>query len=49
MASANTDVYEYDGVVRIQHIYKTVWFQLTDETLHVALEGTNEHNKINIP
>ena len=49
MASVNTDVYEYDSVVSIQHIYKAVWFQLINETLHVALEDTNEHNKINVP
>ena len=50
MASANTDdVYEYDSVLSIQHIYKAVQVQLIDETLRVAQEDLNEHNKINIP
>ena len=30
MAGASTSVYEFDSVVRGQHIYKTVWTSLTD-------------------
>ena len=29
MAAASTSVYEYDSVVRGQHIYKSVWTSLT--------------------
>ena len=48
MASANTDVYDYDSVLSIRHIYKAVWGQLIDETLHFGAEDTNEHNKYSI-
>ena len=30
MAGASTSVYEFDGVVRGQHVYKSVWTSLTD-------------------
>ena len=30
MAGANTSVYEFDSVVRDQHVHKTVWTSLTD-------------------
>ena len=30
MAGANTSVYEFDSVVRGQHVYKSVWTSLTD-------------------
>ena len=30
MAGASTSVYEFDSVVRGQHIYKSVWTSLTD-------------------
>ena len=30
MAGASTSVYEFDSVVRGQHIFKSVWTSLTD-------------------
>ena len=30
MASASTNVYEFDSVVRGHHVYKSVWAPLTD-------------------
>ena len=30
MAGASTSVYEFDSVVRGQHVYKSVWTPLTD-------------------
>ena len=30
MAGASTSVYEFDSMVRSQHIYKSVWTSLTD-------------------
>ena len=30
MAGASTSVYEFDSVVRDQHVYKSVWTSLTD-------------------
>ena len=30
MVGASTSVYEFDSVVRGQHIYKSVWTSLTD-------------------
>ena len=31
MAGASTSVYEFDNVIRGQHIYKSVWTPLTDK------------------
>ena len=36
MAGASTDVYEYDSMLRVQHVNKTVWTPLIDETLHAV-------------
>ena len=30
MASASTSVYEFNSMVRGQHVYKSVWTSLTD-------------------
>ena len=30
MAGASTSIYEFDSVVRGQHVYKSVWTSLTD-------------------
>ena len=30
MAGASTSVYEFDSMVRGQHVYKSVWTSLTD-------------------
>ena len=30
MAGASTSVYEFDSVIRGQHVYKSVWTSLTD-------------------
>ena len=32
MAGASTSVYDFDSVVRGQHIYKSAWTSLTDKT-----------------
>ena len=32
MADASTNVYEFDSVVKGQHIYKSAWTPLTDKT-----------------
>ena len=45
MASANTNVYEFDNVVRGQHIYKSAWTPLTDKTCKCILWEDNEHVK----
>ena len=30
MAVASTSIYEFDSMVRGQHVYKSVWISLTD-------------------
>ena len=42
MAGAGTSVYEYDNVVRGQHIYKSVWTPLTDKT-HKCIQKDDAH------
>ena len=46
MAGASTRVYEFDNVVRGQHIYKSAWTPLTDKMAHKCiLWEDNEHDK----
>ena len=42
MAGANIDVYEFDGMVRGLHIYKTAWTPLINETLQVYHAGRHQ-------
>ena len=43
MAGASTSVYEFDNVVRGQHIYKNAWTPLTDKMVHKCI--LREDNK----
>ena len=45
MAGASISVYEFDNVVRGQHVYKGVWTLLTDKTHKCILREDNEHDK----
>ena len=45
MADASTSVYEFDNVVRGQHVYKSVWTSLTDKTRKCILQEDNECDK----
>ena len=49
MAGASTSVYEFDSVVRGQHVYKTVLTSLTDwysETRkYILVQEDDEHHK----
>ena len=42
---ASTSVYEFDNVVRGQHVYKSAWTSLTDKTCKCILWEDNEHDK----
>ena len=43
MAGASTSVYEFNSVVRIHHVYKTVWIPLIDEMLQVHGMRRQQH------
>ena len=45
MAGASTSVYEFDNVVRGQHVYKRAWTPLTDKTCKCILREDNECDK----
>ena len=45
MAGASTSVYEFDNMVRGQHVYKSAWSPLTDKTRKCILREDNEHVK----
>ena len=45
MAGANTSVYEFDSVVRGQHIYNSTWTPLTDKIRKCILPKYNERDK----
>ena len=45
MAGASTSVYEFDNVVRSQHVYKSAWTTLTDKTRKCILQENNECDK----
>ena len=45
MAGASTSDYEFDNVVRGQHIYKSAWTPLIDKTRKCILREDNEHDK----
>ena len=45
MAGASTSVYEFDNVVRGQHVYKNAWTPLTNKTRKCMLWEDNECDK----
>ena len=45
MAGASTGVYEFDSVVRGQHIYKSVWMPLTDKTSKFIMLEDNKRGE----
>ena len=45
MAGASTSVYEFNSVVRCQHIYKSIWTLLTDKTCKCVMWEDNKHDK----
>ena len=54
MAGASTSVYEFDSVVRGQHIYKSVWTSLTDwcsktRKCILVLENNKSDNSAALP
>ena len=48
MPSASTSVYEFDNVVRGQHVYKSAWTPLTDKTRKCILQEDNERDKYGV-
>ena len=48
MAGASTSVYEFDNVVRGQHVYKSAWTPLTDKTRKYILREDNERDKYTV-
>ena len=45
MAGTSTSVYEFDNLVRGQHVYKSAWTPLTDKTRKCILREDNERDK----
>ena len=45
MAGASTSVYEFDNVVRGQHVYKSAWTLPTDKMRKCILLEVNECDK----
>ena len=43
MAGASISVYEFDNMVRGQHVYKSAWTPLIDKTRKRLLREDNEH------
>ena len=48
MAGASTSVYEFDNVVRGQHVYKSAWTPLTDKMRKCILLEDNERDKYTV-
>ena len=48
MAGASTSVYEFENMVRGQHVYKSAWTPLTDKTRKCMLQEDNEHIKYTV-
>ena len=49
MAGDSTSVYyEFDNVVRGQHVYKSVWPPLTDKKRKCILQEDNERDKYDV-
>ena len=45
MAGDSTSVYEFDNMVRCQHVYKSAWTPLTDKMRKCVLRENNERDK----
>ena len=45
MVGASASVYEFDNVVREQHVYKSAWTQLTDKASKCIIREDNEQDK----
>ena len=45
IASASTSVYEFDSMIRDQHIHKCVWTPLNDKTRKCDIQEVNKCNK----
>ena len=48
MAGVSTSVYKFDNVVRSQHIYRSVWTPLNDETRKFIMLEDNKHDKYTV-
>ena len=48
MAGASTSVYEFDNVVRGQHVYKSAWTPLTNKTRKCILREDNGCDKYTV-
>ena len=49
MADTSTSVYEFDSVVRGQHVYKSVWTSLTDWCIKcILVREDDERDKYTI-
>ena len=45
MAGVSTSVYEFDNMVGGQHVYKSAWTPLTDNTHKCILQEDMKHDK----
>ena len=45
MAGASTNVYDFDNVVRGQHVYESAWTPLTDKTCKCIMQEDNKCDK----
>ena len=48
MAGASTSVYEFDSMVRGQHVYKSAWTPLTDKTRKCIMQEDNKRDKYTV-
>ena len=49
MADASISVYEFDTMVRGQHVYKSVWTPLTDKVhKYIMWEDGNKHDEYTV-
>ena len=52
MAGTSTSIYEFDSVVRGQHVYKSEWTSLTDWCIKthkcIPVQEDDEHDKYTI-
>ena len=48
MTDASTSVYEFDNIVRGQHIYKSAWTPLTDKTRKCIMLEEPEYDKYTV-
>ena len=45
MADVSAGIYEFDNVVRGQHVYKSVWTSFSDKTHKCIMWEDNEHDE----